>query len=122
MKQKEPKPRDPELIAIGERIRLAREGQGLSREKLAEAADTSSQFLAKMEKGEQSMTTLKFKHLAAALHVSSDYLLFGKPPLTGPSALAVERMTQMSPVDRDFLSDMLLGLNRMLQETDPNHG
>ena len=40
MKQQEPKPRDPELIAIGERARLAREAQGLSREKLAEAAES----------------------------------------------------------------------------------
>ena len=112
MKQQEPKPRDPELIAIGERARLAREAQGLSREKLAEAADTSPQFLAQMEKGEQSMTTLKLKRLATALHVSSDYLLYGQP---------VELLAQMSPVDRDFLSDMLLRLNRLLRESDPNH-
>ena len=94
MKQQEPKPRDPELIAIGERARLAREAQGLSREKLAEAADTSPQFLAQMEKGEQSMTTLKLKRLATALHVSSDYLLYGQPPFTGSAELAVELLAQ----------------------------
>ena len=121
MKQQEPKPRDPELIAIGERARLAREAQGLSREKLAEAADTSPQFLAQMEKGEQSMTTLKLKRLATALHVSSDYLLYGQPPFTDSAELAVELLAQMSPVDRDFLSDMLLRLNRLLRESDPNH-
>ena len=92
-----------------------------TREKLAEAADTSPQFLAQMEKGEQSMTTLKLKRLATALHVSSDYLLYGQPPFTGSAELAVELLAQMSPVDRDFLSDMLLRLNRLLRESDPNH-
>lgn len=121
MKQQEIKPRDPELIAVGERARLAREELGLSREKLAEAADTSPQFLAQMEKGEQSMTTLKLKRLATALHVSSDYLLYGHPPLTDVTALAVERLAEMSPVDRDFLSQMLLRLHRLLQESDPAH-
>lgn len=48
---------DPEIKAIGERIRAARKAKGLTMEKLAEAADTSTQFLSKVEKGEQSMTT-----------------------------------------------------------------
>ena len=45
---------DPEIKAIGERIRAARKAKGLTMEKLAEAADTSTQFLSKVEKGSRA--------------------------------------------------------------------
>lgn len=70
---------------------------------------------------DEKQAILKLKRLATALHVSSDYLLYGQPPFTGSAELAVELLAQMSPVDRDFLSDMLLRLNRLLRESDPNH-
>ncbi len=66
------KERDPELVAIGQRVRAARLSRGMTKEALAEAAETSTQFLSQIEKGEQSMTMMKFKRLCKALGVSSD--------------------------------------------------
>lgn len=116
------KHRDPEAAAIGARVRQARKARGMTIEALAEAAETSYQFLSQIEKGEQSMTAVKFGRLAKALGVSSDYLLFGKPPLEGPTALAVEYLTQLSPIRRELLSQALLDLQGLLDALEPEHG
>ena len=63
---------------IGKRVREIREYQGLSREKVAEKANISTQFLSDIEVGRKSMTTLTLRNICATLGVSSDYLLFGK--------------------------------------------
>lgn len=60
------KERDPEIIKVGKRVRLARQGRQMTLEQLAEAAETSVQFLSQVEKGEQSMTMIKFGKLAKA--------------------------------------------------------
>ena len=75
------KTRDPEAVKVGRRVRLARQGRQMTLEQLAEAAETSVQFLSQVEKGEQNMTTIKFGKLAKALRVSSDYLLYGRDSL-----------------------------------------
>lgn len=62
---------------IGKRIRNLREYQHLTREKLAEYADTSVQFLADIECGRKGMTTFTLYKLAEALHVSTDYIVYG---------------------------------------------
>lgn len=64
--------------SIGKRVREIREYQGLSREKVAEKANISTQFLSDIEVGRKSMTTLTLRNICATLGVSSDYLLFGK--------------------------------------------
>ena len=43
-------------MAIGNRVRLIREAQGKTREKLSEEADISSHFLFEIETGKKSMT------------------------------------------------------------------
>lgn len=63
---------------IGRRIRELREYQHLTREKLAEYADTSVQFIADIECGRKGMTTYTLYKLAEALHVSTDYIIYGK--------------------------------------------
>ena len=62
---------------IGKRVREVREYQKLSRERLAEKADISTQFLSDIEMGRKSMTTSTLCNITAALAVSADYLLFG---------------------------------------------
>ncbi len=115
------KKQDPELTAIGQRIRTARKSRGLTMEKLAEAADTSVQFLSQVEKGEQSMTMVKFGKLAKALDVSSDFLLFGRDPLNERSALAAEFMGHLSMVDRDILSLAIINLRNILDQVSPEN-
>ncbi len=116
------KKRDPEAVAIGARVRRARLAKGMTIEALAEAAETSYQFLSQVERGEQTMTAVKFGRLAKALRVSSDYLIFGKPPLEEPAALAVEYLSQLTPIRRELLSQALLDLQGLLDALEPEHG
>ena len=53
---------------IGQRLRALREEKSLSREKLAEAADISVQFLADIETGRKGMTVQTLRKLVLALH------------------------------------------------------
>ena len=116
MKKKE---RDPELEAIGQRIRAARLSKGMTKEALAEAAETSTQFLSRVEKGEQSMTMVKFKRLATALGVSSDYLLYGRTGFSERAALAAEYMARLNPIERDMVSRTVIGIQGMLDKVAP---
>lgn len=115
MAKKEKKERDPEVEAVGRRVRLARQGRQMTLEKLAEEAETSVQFLSQVEKGEQSMTMVKFGKLAKALRVSSDYLLFGQERLEDRTALAVEFLTAMNPIERDLLAQSLIHFQGLME-------
>lgn len=64
-------------IAIGNRIRLIRESQKKTRDKLAEEADISPHFLFEIETGKKSMTAKTIVNLAKALNVTTDFLLLG---------------------------------------------
>ncbi|MDO5398820.1 MAG: helix-turn-helix transcriptional regulator [bacterium] len=62
---------------IGSRIRSLRTEKKLTRERLAEKAEISTQFLADLESGYKGMSAATLYKLSKALCVSSDYLLFG---------------------------------------------
>lgn len=119
MAAKEKKERDPEVEMVGRRVRLARQERHMTLEQVAEAAETSVQFLSQVEKGEQSMTMVKFGKLAKALRVSSDYLLFGKDRLENRVALAAEFLAAMNPIERDLLARTAIGLQGILEEIRP---
>lgn len=113
------KERNPEAEKVGRRVRLARQGRQMTLEQLAEAAETSVQFLSQVEKGEQSMTMLKFGKLAKALGVSSDYLLYGRKDLGDRTALAAEFLGEMNPIERELLSQVVLGIQGILEAMRP---
>lgn len=119
MESKGKRERDPEMAAVGRRVRMARQGRHMTLERLAEAAETSVQFLSQVEKGEQSMTMIKFGKLARALRVSSDYLLFGEERLEDGAALAVELLREMKPVEREVLAQTVISLQGILKELRP---
>lgn len=62
---------------IGMRIKELRIEKGYTREKLAEKADISTQFLADIEYGNKGMSVSTLYKLCKALCISSDYLIFG---------------------------------------------
>lgn len=72
---------------IGTRVRERREKLGLTREKLAELAGLSVQFTASIELGKQRMTTDSLARICRALHVSSDYIVFGEEMQEDPHDL-----------------------------------
>ena len=61
----------------GTRILMLRKQHGWTRERLAEMADISVQFLADIEKGRKNMTVTTLRKLSAALMVSTDYIVNG---------------------------------------------
>ena len=117
--EKAKKERDPELEAIGRRIRRVRQERRMTLEQLAEAAETSIQFLSQVEKGEQSMTMLKFRSLVAALRVSADFLLFGQAKGNERAALAAEFLGAMNPIEEDMVSRTVIGLQGLLEVLRP---
>lgn len=62
---------------MGNRIKALRKEKGLTRERLAEKAEISTQFLADIEYGNKGMSASTLCKLCKALSISSDYLLFG---------------------------------------------
>ena len=111
--------RDPEAVKIGQRVRMARQNKGLTMEKVAEGAETSIQFLSQVEKGEQTMTMVKFARLAKVLGVSTDYLLYGEDRIGDRAALAVEYLAGMNPIERDLTSRMVIAVQGLLDEIAP---
>jgi len=109
-----------ELRQVGKRVRLARQSRGLTLDQASEAADTSIQFLSQIEKGEQAMTMLKLGRLAKALGVTTDYLLFGYPPLDDRAALAVDYLCAMKPIEREILIQSVISLRGVLDAVSPN--
>lgn len=115
------KEKDPAAVAVGRRIRLARQSRGMTLEQLAEAAETSSQFLSQIEKGEQNMTTLKFGRLALALRVSSDYLLYGRDSLGDFVGLAAKFLGGLSPIEREMVAQVVVNLQGVLDAMRPEN-
>lgn len=113
------KQRDPEVVAIGQRVRQALQLRHLTLAQLAEAADTSIQFISQIEKGEQCMTVVKFGRLARALGVSMDYLVYGSERRLGTAQVAAEYLAGLNPVDRSMVTKLVLELQGLLDVTAP---
>lgn len=64
--------------SIGQKIRQEREKLGLSREELAEITGLSDYYVGQLERGERQMSLPVFVRIANCLHVSLDYLIFGR--------------------------------------------
>ena len=107
---------------IGKRVRKVREYQKLSRERLAEKADISTQFLSDIELGRKSMTTTTLCSISTALMVSADYLLFGTEA-EGKNTPLAEMLRSLSKEERriaeDMLSLLIQGFSLKRNDTDP---
>jgi len=64
--------------AIGQRIRKEREKLELSREEFAEIIGLSDYYVGQLERGERQMSLPVLVKVANCLHVSLDYLIWGK--------------------------------------------
>ena len=102
---------------IGLRVRNNRTLLKLSREKLAEDADISLSFLADIEHGRKNMTTVTLYGLCKALHVSADYLLFGREAVTADNISRA--ILDAKPEDRKYLESLLVATAEILTEKKP---
>lgn len=62
----------------GERILQIRKARGYTRDELAEKAVISSKFLYEIEQGRKKFSAEALCHIARALEVSCDYIMFGE--------------------------------------------
>ena len=60
---------DELLTTLGSRIRMAREGLGLSQEKLAERAGVNTSYLSQIERGKKAPSLEVLVRLAAAVNI-----------------------------------------------------
>ena len=66
---------DPALVALGEAIRRARTGAGLSQEALAVDADLDRSYVGGIERGEHNLTVMNVVKIADALKLKPSTLL-----------------------------------------------
>ena len=74
-----------DLVEIGGRIKAQRKNAGISQEKLAEMTFVSPHYIYEIERGIKSMSLETLMSISRALHISTDYILFGNPPSEAPS-------------------------------------
>ena len=96
-------------IAIGNRVRLIRESQGKTRDKLSEEADISPHFLFEIETGKKSMTANTIINLSKALNVTTDFLLLG---CVTPMSKIVNDLEGLPPEDLNLAEQFIKKFSR----------
>ena len=94
----------------GSRILNLRLAQKLTREKLAERADISVQFLADIEKGRKNMTVTTLRKLSLALLVTTDYIVNGKESSSSNIENELIELFRIIPPDKQKYALELLKL------------
>lgn len=67
--------KDPVLVALGDAIRRARTGGGVSQEALAVDADLDRSYVGGIERGEHNLTVMNIVKIADALRMAPSVLL-----------------------------------------------
>lgn len=94
---------------FGNRLRKAREKQGLTRDELAELADMSTNYLGEIERGEKVLGSDKFIRLVIALGVSADELLCNELPSGKPYVFneLTKKLDNLDPSQLKTISDII---------------
>ena len=95
-------------IEIGARCKQARLAAGYTQEQLAEAIDTSTQFLSDAERGITGMSISTIIKLCTTLSVSSDYILFGQTSTENTIPLSLDsRIGNLSERERNIIEKQI---------------
>ena len=93
---------------IGARCKQARLAAGYTQEQLAEAIDTSTQFLSDAERGITGMSISTIIKLCTTLSVSSDYILFGQTSMENTIPLSLDsRIGNLSEQERNIIEKQI---------------
>ncbi|SBW12633.1 DNA-binding helix-turn-helix protein [uncultured Eubacteriales bacterium] len=92
---------------FGRRVKLARKAAKLKGEKAAEDAGITPQFLSDVECGKKGVSNYNVARLALALHVSADYLLFGRSDGNEERDMVAERLAALPPAIREMAEEVL---------------
>jgi len=110
---------DNRNIEVGQRITDLRKQRAYTREKLAELADISVQFLADIEKGRKSMTVNTLRKIAATLNVTTDYIVNGTLPATGDDSLSMI-LASMPEGVRKYAEKLLIVYSEAINQPPTN--
>ena len=89
------------LKEMGERIMQRRKKLGLTQEALAELSELTTQFVSYAESGKRGMRPENLMKVAAALGVSTDYLLTGDI-IDKDKLLLSEKLDKLTPPSPSF--------------------
>lgn len=107
-------------IAIGSRIKLARENMGWTQEELAEKIDLSTQFISTIERGVAGASLGTVIRLCEVLNVSSEWLLCGKQAVPDSEKIATKigflSSAQLAAFDK--VTDELLHLLKVTEGSE----
>ena len=92
----------------GNRILNLRLSQNMTREKLAEKADISVQFLSDIEKGKKNMTITTLRKLSCALLVTTDYIVNGQENLSSNTENELLELFRILPPEKQCYALELL--------------
>lgn len=67
--------KDPDLVALGKRVRALRDEAGLTQEAVADAADLHWTFVGQVERGERNLSYKNLLKLASGLSASARELM-----------------------------------------------
>ena len=84
-------PKNPSLLALGERVRRLRAQRGMTRKAVAIAADVSERHLANLEYGIGNASFLVLQQVAGALHCAMAELI-GDVTTTSPEWLLIREL------------------------------
>lgn len=105
-------------VEVGKRINETRKCRGYTREKLSELAEISVQFLADIEKGRKSMTVPTLRRIAAALSITTDYIVNGSEPFK-ENSLIITTLASLSPYHRAQAEKLLSVFAETIKEEKP---
>lgn len=104
-------------MALGERIREVRKERGWSQAELGEKVGTDSQHISRYENGRITPSVDALVRLAAALDVSTDYLLIDGVPRKvldghnlGKLGGRLADLAELSEADQELVSQVIDGL------------
>ena len=97
---------DEFLQQIGSRIYDRRKQMRLTQERLADLAGMTAQTISTAELGKKALRPENIVKLAAALGVSTDYLLRGQVTASDKNNL-LEKIDKLSPTQYHYLDDII---------------
>lgn len=97
------------LKNVGNRVRLARAGRGMTRKILAEASGVSERYLADLERGVGNASLLVLKQIADAMGTEVVDLIADAAPTSAALAAATSRLAQLSADDLAAANEWLAG-------------
>lgn len=96
-----------QLVAIGQRLRQRRTELGLTREKMAELANIGTGYYGQLEIGTSQMSLDTLMKLAQAMHVSTDYILFGNDRAPGDASPVIDLLNHCTDRELKLAEEVL---------------